>query len=314
MNHSITLTLIVKNEESNIQKCFSPFLELGIPIVVVDTGSTDDTVEMCKNLGAKVLSFEWIDDFSAARNFALSQVTTEWVIMMDADERISLKDLELVLSSLTADIDLLKLRVQYGETSTYISKVWRKALGLKYKYPVHEFLDYEQEIRIMNLEVAIDRPRGENTVSSRAYYIEIMKNYLSTHPTDQRMLYYLISDCRFLGRHKEAVQFGQTYLNTNPENNFDVARVLRHIGLSLEALGQTKEAIQAFEGALQFNPHHQDSLMSLAQLFEKLKNQEAAIQSYQKLIDVADKNKDYGFSTVGLVAEAKEALNRLKKL
>ena len=57
-------------------------------IVLADTGSTDRTVEIARSFGAKVVDFPWIDDFSAARNAALEEVTGDWVLLMDCDERM----------------------------------------------------------------------------------------------------------------------------------------------------------------------------------------------------------------------------------
>ena len=71
-------------------------------IVVVDTGSTDRTVEIAKEFGAEVHSFTWSDDFSAARNAALEHATGDWVLALDADEELSAKDHE-------------KLRVAMGD-------------------------------------------------------------------------------------------------------------------------------------------------------------------------------------------------------
>lgn len=53
---------------------------------MVDTGSSDNTVALAEKIGAKVLHFEWIDDFSAARNFAITQCTGEWIVFLDAEE------------------------------------------------------------------------------------------------------------------------------------------------------------------------------------------------------------------------------------
>lgn len=77
---------IAKNEEKNIAKSINSYKEYVDEIIVVDTGSSDDTVKVAKEAGAKVLHFDWINDFSAAKNFALDNATGDWVIFLDADE------------------------------------------------------------------------------------------------------------------------------------------------------------------------------------------------------------------------------------
>nr|WP_314462266.1 glycosyltransferase family 2 protein [uncultured Clostridium sp.] len=88
MVHSVRLSqcMIVRNEEKNIRRA----LEWGKGIfheqIVVDTGSDDRTVELAKKMGAKVFYFPWIDDFSAAKNFAINQAKGDWIVFLDADE------------------------------------------------------------------------------------------------------------------------------------------------------------------------------------------------------------------------------------
>lgn len=83
-----SLCLIVRNEEANLRACLQPVLSLFDEIVIVDTGSTDNTRAVATELGAQVFDFAWCDDFSAARNAALEQATGDWLFWLDADDRI----------------------------------------------------------------------------------------------------------------------------------------------------------------------------------------------------------------------------------
>jgi glycosyltransferase involved in cell wall biosynthesis len=85
----LSVCLIVKNEEKFLGQCLKSVRDLASQIVVVDTGSTDRTVEIAKEYGAEVYSFAWCDDFSAARNAALEHATGDWVLVLDADEELS---------------------------------------------------------------------------------------------------------------------------------------------------------------------------------------------------------------------------------
>lgn len=78
--------MIVKNEEKNIERALSWGKSFMWEQIVVDTGSTDRTVEIARRLGAKVYHFEWIDDFAAAKNYAVSQAQGDWIVFLDADE------------------------------------------------------------------------------------------------------------------------------------------------------------------------------------------------------------------------------------
>jgi glycosyltransferase involved in cell wall biosynthesis len=85
----LSLAMIVKNEARCLARCLQSVRAVVDEIVVVDTGSTDGTVEIAKNFGAKISRFDWVNDFSAARNFALGQASGDWVLVLDADEHAS---------------------------------------------------------------------------------------------------------------------------------------------------------------------------------------------------------------------------------
>ncbi len=84
----LTLSMIVKNEEKNLADCLESVKGIADEIVIVDTGSTDRTISIAQSFGARILHFNWINDFSAARNYALRNSTGNWVLYLDADERL----------------------------------------------------------------------------------------------------------------------------------------------------------------------------------------------------------------------------------
>ena len=86
--------MIVKNEEENIRRALSWAKHIAFEQIVVDTGSTDRTVEIAEQMGAKVYQFQWCDDFSAAKNHAIDQASGDWIAFLDADEYFTEKDTE----------------------------------------------------------------------------------------------------------------------------------------------------------------------------------------------------------------------------
>lgn len=82
----VSQCMIVKNEEKNIEKALTWGKDLMWEQIVVDTGSTDRTVEIARALGAKIYCFPWSDDFAAAKNFAIGQAAGDWIAFLDADE------------------------------------------------------------------------------------------------------------------------------------------------------------------------------------------------------------------------------------
>lgn len=99
----ISLCMIVKNEEKNLQNCLmavTPFIN---EIVIVDTGSTDNTKEVARKFTDKIYNFKWCDDFSKARNFSIEMASNDWILILDADEVINNFDSNSILKFINND-------------------------------------------------------------------------------------------------------------------------------------------------------------------------------------------------------------------
>lgn len=106
----ITVCMIAKNEDIHIEECLKRLRPCKFEIVVVDTGSVDRTVETARKYTDKVFHFDWCDDFSAARNYSISQASNDWVLIIDCDEyleNINLADIENTLSENISSVGMI---------------------------------------------------------------------------------------------------------------------------------------------------------------------------------------------------------------
>ena len=142
----ISVCIIGKNEEQHIEHCLTPLAPFPFEIVYVDTGSTDRTKELAGKHGARIYDFKWIDDFSAARNFALEKASHEHVLFIDCDEYLTSLDLETLLDGVEAHpqgVGLL-LRNNYyeanGTRTNYPDRVERLFSKKRFHYKgiIHE--------------------------------------------------------------------------------------------------------------------------------------------------------------------------------
>ncbi len=85
---TLALSMIVRDAERDLPQCIESVRGAVNEIVIADTGSTDNTIEIARNLGARLISIPWENDFARARNLSLAEVTADWVLSMDADERL----------------------------------------------------------------------------------------------------------------------------------------------------------------------------------------------------------------------------------
>ncbi|MGG2467160.1 glycosyltransferase [Paraclostridium bifermentans] len=99
---SLSVCMIVKNEEKNIKRCLDSIESIADEIIIVDTGSNDETLNICSNYNAKVINHKWNNDFSEARNVSLEYATKDYILFLDADEEISKEDLEKLKALLSS--------------------------------------------------------------------------------------------------------------------------------------------------------------------------------------------------------------------
>jgi glycosyltransferase involved in cell wall biosynthesis len=145
---TISLCMIVKNEERVLGDCLTSIKPWVDEIIVIDTGSTDRTVEIAKGHGAKVHHFPWTKSFSAARNESLKYATGDWILWMDADDTIppecgaGLRDATLLAEEKVCGL-MMQVRIppapgEVGQTVVDHVKLFRNGMGLKFEGRIHE--------------------------------------------------------------------------------------------------------------------------------------------------------------------------------
>ena len=143
----LSLCMIVKNESEHLTRCLESVQGTVDEIVVVDTGSTDDTVAIAERFGARVLHREWTNDFSAARNVSLEAATGDWALVLDADEALSAPRGEAFRQRLretdAAGFRLIVRNLTDGEglsafEDVLLTRLFRLGPRIRYDQPIHE--------------------------------------------------------------------------------------------------------------------------------------------------------------------------------
>lgn len=163
----ISLCMIVKNEEKVLARCLDSIVDLMDEIIIVDTGSSDKTKEIAAKYTDKIYDFEWIDDFSAARNFAFSHATMEYIYTADADEVLSEENHRMFAAlkqSMSDNIDIVQMKYGnqlafdsvYNFDEEYRPKLFKRVRNFVWEGAIHETvrLDpiiYDSEIVITHL-------------------------------------------------------------------------------------------------------------------------------------------------------------------
>ena len=188
----ISSVYIVKNEAQNIEKSINSIKNICDEIIIVDTGSSDDTVQICESLGCKIYHYKWENDFSKARNYAISLCSNEIIIFLDADEYftkpLDQEDKNKIEEYFKKDIDIVGIYETDIEKSTgeehhtsYVYKIIKK--NLKYKGTIHEYIFNENrelkvhltnEIQLLHTGYSIDICRSK--VERNLEILNLIKN------------------------------------------------------------------------------------------------------------------------------------------
>jgi hypothetical protein len=140
---SISAALIVRDEAEVIEDCLRSLAGNVDEIVLVDTGSRDRTIEIASRFPVKLAQFKWCDDFSAARNFALEQASGDWILYIDADERLEIPDRDVfrgMLSDRGKVAWTLRLHPRVGWTAYSELRLFRNDPRIRFKGAIHENL------------------------------------------------------------------------------------------------------------------------------------------------------------------------------
>ncbi|MCP4253977.1 MAG: glycosyltransferase [Candidatus Scalindua sp.] len=146
-NSSISLCMIVKNEKENLPRCLNSIKDYVDEIIIVDTGSTDRTVEIANDFGAKVFIHPWEGDFSKARNYSLKYATCDWILILDADHELEKADahkLSETVKDKEANYIFFRVYDTYKESKNLavydFGLLFRNHLGFHYCGIVHNAL------------------------------------------------------------------------------------------------------------------------------------------------------------------------------
>jgi len=148
---NITCAIIVKNEEKNLPRCLSSVKDLVDDIALLDTGSTDKTVAIAEDFGAKVYHFTWCNNFAMARNYLLQYVIGEWVLVLDADEVLN-ADIAPHMRSAIANpknlvVNLIRQEVGASQSPySLVSRLFRRHSQVRFTRPYHAIIDDSVEM------------------------------------------------------------------------------------------------------------------------------------------------------------------------
>ncbi len=208
----ISLCMIVKNEENVISRCLDSVKDLADEIIIVDTGSTDRTKEIVSQYTNKIYDFEWVDDFSKARNFSFSKATKDYILWLDADDVIletDLKKFKNLKEQLDGTIDLYKMKYNYivdeNNNPTLVqvrARLLKRSKNYKWISPIHEVIIPTGKIEQVDIAITHKKEQVKDVNRNLKIFENMIKN---GEELDDRQEYCYAKELYCLKRYEEAI-------------------------------------------------------------------------------------------------------------
>jgi len=300
---TLSVCMIVKNEERFLAQCLESVKDVADEIIVVDTGSTDRTVEIARRYTDRVYFHPWNDSFSEARNYSLSYATGDWILQIDADEELERKDVPLLLATLrhvhpmeeveAIGVPLLSTLPAGRLARHYFPRLFRRGKA-HFEGIVHNQLIYEgkhlvSEVRLWHYGYNLSRAELERKWKRTE---ELLLRQLAEDPEDTFAWMNLLRVYRNSGRHEQVIAKGTWVLGLS-----DTRRLHRHgvacdVAISCRTLGRYAQGEAVLLEELKRIPDSLDLVMELAlTYFSQEEKTDLAIRQFKRFLALKREDK-----------------------
>jgi len=298
----LSLCMIVRDEEAYLEDCLKSVAGVVDEVIIVDTGSTDGTVALAHKHGAAVVAFAWADDFAAARNESLAHATGDWILYLDADERLDEKSLPELRNILNMTgplfVNVWVDNVQRDGKSVQITRghrLFRNVPGVRFSGRVHEQVspffetiqgrEHFSSIRITHLGYAKNRDEMKRK-EARNY--ALLCRQIEDEPDNPYWHFTLAQNLMLSGRHDEARGALNRALAVGTLPDDIRCTIFNNLAEIHIHLGQLDEAVAFANRAIELTPQQSLAYLLLYKAYKGLQNTARQIDCLQQVLSLAE--------------------------
>lgn len=316
MNQKITLCMIVRNEENNLPRSLQSVKGLADELIVVDTGSVDNTVQVAEQFGAKVIFHPWKSDFSQARNTALTKATGDWILCLDADEALTEKTAEMLRALLDAPdvegyfFDIVNFTGKNADSSRLVHqscRLFRNRKTYQFSGRIHEqivqsILRSRPGAQLLKTNLQIYHygylEGNEERRAKVERNIRLLQLELQQNPENAFYEYHLGIGFYELGKKEEALNWlVRGYEHLRQGFGFS-STLIRNIALCLIDLHSYLDAIAFIDKEILNYPDYTDLVYLRGMAYLRMKEYSEAVREFQQCLLLGESSGKYT-ATVG---------------
>lgn len=301
------MCLVAKNEERNIRRCLNSIKYIADEIILVDTGSSDNTIEVAKEYGAKIFTATFNNDFSEIRNISLEKATKEWILYIDCDEEIdkrNVSNLKKILEATNCEGFSLKLiNVIEGDflEGPYLLRIIKNGQGYKFSGKIHEQIIssiYEKDKNAKIFELPINLFHFGYDLSYEELNKKNKRNLdilLSYKDEEKDGFYYFNLGNQFFTT-GDYIKAQEVYEKSLENEDNEVGFMVYIPPLLLQCYYENKkykEGLEKSERLLLEYPNYRDIYFLRGALFSALREWKKARESYISYKNLNGNNKEY---------------------
>jgi tetratricopeptide (TPR) repeat protein len=302
---TLALCVIAKDEERFIADCLDSARRFVDEVVVVDTGSTDRTREIAREHGARVEEFVWIDDFAAARNAAIEAATADWILMLDADERLDAESgqaLRRAIRRAPTQAHALSPLIQNRDVdgkgarreTLAVPRIFPRRRDLRFVGAIHEVIAYlpdpKHTLSVPAPQIRIIHYGYDGTVYAErhkdARNLALIERELERGNNDPRLPFFLLQQHVVAGRNTEAVDAFDRALECAPRlPRAFVVESYHLLALALRRLNRRDALERAVEQAAQADVLGHSALDVLSDFYAEAGDLDQAIKCLERQLE-----------------------------
>ena len=323
---TLSLCMIVKDEEEHLPNALNSIKDAVDEIIIVDTGSTDNTIEIARSFGAKVYHYEWNNNFASARNEALKYATCDWILSMDADDEMNADDIRR-LKEVLSETDALGFAIPIfseiydrqtnmkNTTVNYLVRIFKNDPQIRFSRRIHEFVDqsiYDIGGKIEILEIPVFH-RGYIDVEILNKKLERNKRLLEValeeNPEDHSLLVYMGKTYMEENELDKAEEYYRRAINIVETSNkryaslFFLQTAYIDLGNLLVQKERFEEAIEYFNKAIAIDPNFPDTYYHIGMAYYNKGRFEEAYNMFRKVFEVNIEKSTAKISHLGIRGE-----------
>ena len=275
--------LIVKNEAKNIKKCIKSIQDVCNEIIVIDTGSTDGTLDILKTLNVKLFKKKWNDNFADMRNYAKSKCTGDYILMIDGDETLNKFEVKEPNDYIVCEI---AMDSELGQRLRFPSiRFFKNDSEIRYEGKRHSIIDYTVLDKIKGTgEIVFNHPKmsRKELTKKMLHNLKIHKEQLITEPNNETVNYHLARKYYYLQDWNNAIEYAEKVLSNKVNKSLKVDACI-FLYLALCNQGRREYGLQFLSLSLQLIPNQVLTRYLLYLFFKEIKEKKLMNETLQEI-------------------------------